>query len=109
MAVARPEKLKLGNHDYTIEWGYIPFDCEFLYGRTNPRLTLMEINDGVAKSQQRDTLLHEILHAVITETHLTFDGNAEEEIIRVVTPLLLGVLRENPGVVKWLSEGVRRG
>lgn len=106
MAVAKPKTVKVSNHDYLIAWGPIPeVDGTFFYGRTHPKLTLIQINDEVAKSQQRDTLLHELLHAAINETHLSFSTEAEEEVIRVVTPLLLGILRENPKVVRWLREG----
>lgn len=105
MAVARPTSVKVSNHNYVIAWGVIPSEGDFLYGRTHPRLTLIQINDEVAKSQQRDTLLHELLHATINETHLAFSAELEEEVIRVVTPILLGIVRENPKVVKWLREG----
>lgn len=110
MAVARPQTVKVSNHDYLIAWGEIQTDTnEFLYGRTVPRLTVIQINDQVAKSQQRDTLLHELLHAAINETHLKFGEDAEEEVIRVMTPLLLQIIRENPKVVRWLREGAPSG
>jgi len=48
----------------------------------------------------RETLLHEMLHAVCEHTGL--DPDQHETIIRSISPLLLHLLRENPKMVAWL-------
>jgi hypothetical protein len=50
----------------------------------------------------RETVLHEVLHAVCEHTGL--DPDEHETIIRSISPLILHVLRENPKFVKWLVE-----
>jgi len=57
----------------------------------------------------RDTLLHETLHALIAQTGLSegsgpLSGDAEEQVVRALTPLLLHVLRENPKLIQFLVE-----
>jgi hypothetical protein len=59
--------------------------------------------------QLRDTLLHEILHAIIAQTGLAetsgpLHGDAEEQTVRALTPLLLHVLRENRALINFLIE-----
>lgn len=59
--------------------------------------------------QVRDTLLHETLHAIIAQTGLSetpgpLHGDAEEQVVRALTPLLLHVLRENKNLIQFLIE-----
>lgn len=53
-----------------------------------------------------DTLLHEIMHAVWKEVGLgeTVDSEVEEKIVKALTTGLVGVLRDNPAVVRWLAK-----
>ena len=59
--------------------------------------------------QVRDTLVHEILPAFIAQTGLAappgpLHGDAEEQTVRALTPLLLHVMRENKTLVQFLIE-----
>ncbi len=58
---------------------------------------------GQSPTQLADTLLHEIIHAAFDQTPLR-QGNTgtEEEIVSALTPILLGVLRNNPEFVELL-------
>lgn len=48
----------------------------------------------------RDTLLHELLHALLVTLEL--DGKKEERIVLALAPLLLDTLRRNPKLVRFL-------
>ena len=50
----------------------------------------------------RETLLHEVLHAVCE--HSGLDPDDHETIIRSISPLILHMLRENPKFVGWLVQ-----
>jgi Zn-dependent peptidase ImmA (M78 family) len=50
----------------------------------------------------RETLLHEMLHAVLDHTGL--DPEDHETIIRSISPLLLHLLKENPKMFAWLVQ-----
>lgn len=57
---------------------------------------------------ERETLLHEILHALIDQTALASDGgplngDAEEQVVRTLSPLLLHTLRSNTALTRWLT------
>lgn len=74
---------------------------------TSARTQEVLVQPGQAPSYERDTILHEILHAVIAETGLRAwfsDQDKEEEMVLVLAPALLEVLRENPALVRYLCE-----
>jgi hypothetical protein len=58
---------------------------------------------------EKETLLHEILHALIDQTALSSDGGPlsgdnEEQVIRTLSPLLFHTLRNNAALTRWLIE-----
>lgn len=58
---------------------------------------------------EKETLVHEILHALIEQTALASDGGPlsgdhEEQTVRTLSPLLYHTLRHNTALVRWLIE-----
>jgi hypothetical protein len=112
--VPRPSTIKIGPHPYAINWGktswkrYAPKEEADTVGRTFPRQNRILIKGWLLElSQQQDTLLHEIQHAImralgLANIDLGKEYDLEESIISLTTPLLLMVLKENPHVVAWL-------
>lgn len=99
------KKVLIGNHVWKVKWRQIEdTGGTFLYGRTSPRTTTIEINDnGVSKSQQRDAVMHEIMHAVFSDIPLPWTDDFDSEtVIRALTPGLLEALRRNPDVVDYI-------
>jgi hypothetical protein len=70
---------------------------------------LMVIGRIGSKSNQRETFMHEFLHAVNAACGLdvVLNGN-EEEVVNRQAKVLLPALRDNPDAVEWLLEGVPR-
>lgn len=60
------------------------------------------IKSGMSQSSVRDTLMHEILHAILQ--HYSMDS---EKIVRVMTPALVSLMRDNPHLVKFLTRDAR--
>lgn len=75
-----------------------------LLGHTNHDDLTVIINEKMSASLARETLLHEMLHTVNEVTGLRAKwGNAKEErIVRRTSPILLELLRRNPGLVAYL-------
>jgi hypothetical protein len=69
------------------------------YGECFSDQCRIEIADYQCLLQQRDTLLHEVMHAVDHEMHC---GMSEPQIRRMATGLLQ-VLRHNAGLVAFLT------
>lgn len=60
-----------------------------------------------AEALVRETLLHEVLHALFDDSGwFAEDDENEEAIIRALSPRLYAVLVENPLLVAYLSEHV---
>lgn len=75
------------------------------------RIVIRGVEQGVY--QERETVLHEILHAVINMTaqrdrFAPIEGGdkdkASEPVVDAMATALLAVLRDNPQVVGWLTE-----
>ena len=79
-----------------------------LAGETKPDLCEIHYSTKQDLQQLRDTIWHEIKHAVFNETGLalilkdTKEEASEEDIIRRTTPVELAIMRENPDLMKWL-------
>lgn len=77
-------------------------------GEHLPMEQLIKLVPGQAPDFERDTVLHEVLHACIHKTCLSemevWGKNHEEAIVVALTPILLDTLRRNPKLVQYLTE-----
>jgi hypothetical protein len=73
------------------------------YGETQLNQSVVTLDPDQSTVVARDTLLHEVLHAVIANTSLGLGRKAEERLIRTLSPQLLAVLRDNPQLVLFLT------
>jgi hypothetical protein len=58
------------------------------------------VDKNLAFSAMQDTILHEVLHVVLQ--HFEKDS---EQLVRILTPSLLAILKDNPKLVSFLTEG----
>jgi hypothetical protein len=78
-----------------------------VYAETDQTISL---DKDMGFERQRETLLHEVLHAVLAITHLdsvmlTQGGDGfDEHVVSVLSPVLLAWLRDNREVVAYLME-----
>lgn len=83
-------------------------ETQFLLGCTRPTHGLIVV-DAVTlpESHVRDTLWHEILHAVFHVFHIAakIDGDdLNENLVARATSPILQVLRDNPQLVRYLTQ-----
>lgn len=112
ITVTPPKKVKVGPHDYVIE--KMTTD---LVQASNAVGACLEVESkiiydpGQSQGQVRDTILHELLHAVWGQTYMDkkYDDNAPDSegelMIHELAPRILALLRDNPALVKFLTEG----
>jgi hypothetical protein len=80
-----------------------------LYGSMEPdtfAISILDLNH-VSLERQKQTFLHECLHALLLQAGLdvSFDSTAEEEeLVRRLAPALLGLLRDNKAAIAYLQE-----
>lgn len=53
-------------------------------------------------SELRDTILHELFHALRYTQGREYGGEVEEDFVRSLATGLIGVLQDNPEFAKWL-------
>ena len=72
------------------------------HGETDTDSRVISIYFSNDMDLYRDTLLHEILHALLSEIHYFQNDDIEEDFVRRMTPRLLAFLQDNPKITKWL-------
>lgn len=75
-----------------------------LLGHCDRRMGVISVEPQQSLEQKRDTLLHEVLHAItdMTGIEAEMSNELEEQIVRRLSPVLLEVLRKNPKLVAFL-------
>lgn len=100
-----PRRLKIVGKVYRIE----PVARDTIngndYGDCHPPECRIRVASDVDIQQIRDTLLHELLHALWSESALgSGEGLCEESVVRQLATSLLATLRDNPALVRFLTE-----
>lgn len=93
-----PKTITVSGRRWTVVKGP---EHERLYGLsegTHGRITLYAGQDDY---QMRDTLLHEVMHAVLRQQGRKYTPKEEEYVTALATGLL-GVLRTNPKLAEYL-------
>lgn len=70
------------------------------WGSTDAGTAQIRVVEAQGPYQERDTVLHELLHAAL----LVMGKGREEEIVSALSPVLLDVLRSNPELVAYLVD-----
>lgn len=104
-----PSSIKTAATEYTVHSEANDFLAEeadegdnILFGRTNHLKGTIHIRPGASASKQRETMMHEVLHTVCFVSGLSHELDAEEGLVRRLTPVLLQVIRDNPELVEYL-------
>lgn len=102
----RPKKVDIGPFRYELYFTPVPLDGYSGLMDANTRTISI---DGTMRDP-RETVLHEVLHAVIDLTGLRSGGKdeaievTEEKLVSALSPWLLTVLTENPKLVEFLLD-----
>lgn len=94
LIAARPYTISVTNRGKDGDWDGL---CE------NDKLNL-DIKQGLHPIDERDTVLHETLHAIIHTYCIPFKSpQAEEAVVRPLATALLAALLDNPKFTLWLT------
>ena len=105
-----PKTIVVGPFTYSVTFDQAAIDAASvaadtsLRGETDHALLTIVVHPKLAAQQAVETLLHEVLHTVMTVAGITqdFGDDKEEQIVNRTSPLLLDVLRRNPSLVAYL-------
>lgn len=100
-----PKVIYIGHADYEIREKR-QFD---LLGETDNIDGVITLRKKQGAACKRDTLLHEVLHATIWMSGYGhgMESEAEEKLVRALTPWLLAALRDNPSLVEFLVKDAK--
>ena len=95
-----PRYLKLGPFNYNVELhdGYWNRDDVRVYGEVDERTCTINLDVDASPEIVRDSILHEILHAIL----IMYDKD-DEDLVRLLAPMLLQVIRDNPKLMLALT------
>lgn len=98
-----PRRVKFGGHVWTLTRVDLDPGLD-IFGRTMKRPSVIEVDRDQGVEQERNTVVHELLHAIVSMAGDLGDDSDEERIVSTLSPWLLTMLRENPSLVRYLTE-----
>lgn len=110
--MSTPTRVKVGAYTYTVKVDAdrikeLEKESETdLYGITSHGILEIALHPTVAPMVMRETLLHEVLHAVLYNTGVAdrMTDKNEEHLVRALSPALFALLRDNPALIQYLVE-----
>jgi hypothetical protein len=106
-----PQKVKVGHVRYTLRVEKGLASIAGATGTCGEDTQLILVDDQVGPDQERDTVLHELLHAIFFASNVKsiLPGDdtkeLEEKLILSTATRLLELLRDNPKLVEYLTSG----
>jgi hypothetical protein len=101
--VRPPLSVRVGQADYRIR---IRARRDPL-GECDTRKQRVDVTAAQSEPSLRDTVVHELLHAIWYESSanamLATDEDEQEKVVRLLSPWLLMLLRDNPDLVAYLT------
>jgi len=84
---------------------YLPEDSlPDVYGLCHKGYQRIEVRDGLPAGEEVDTVLHEVLHAIVFGMGLRSSPATEEKFVLTIASGLLSVLQDNPRFAQWLIQ-----
>lgn len=98
-----PSKIKIGPRTYDIKYveDLRSEDDKQIHGQCHPDELTISLHTGQKKNTEQDSVMHEVLHGIFNLIHLHMP-DLEENIVCRMSPVLLGVIKENPKLVRYL-------
>lgn len=95
-----PGHLRIGPFLYNVELhdGYWNKDDERVYGEVDERTCTINLDIDASQEIVKDAIVHEIIHAI-----LMMYSRDDEELVRILSPMVLQVIRDNPQLVAFLT------
>lgn len=106
----KPWPIKIAPYEYTVKHQRGFAQSSGADGATMESDELIILDNDIQGNYEKEVLLHEAMHAMWGQTSLDRDypdgppDSEGEKIIFTLAPRILALLRDNPELVKWLTE-----
>ena len=105
-----PEKIKVGYRNYKLEeWKQTVASANEAQGQFFSKEGDIGYTADEKGVSHANTLIHEILHAIVYQWNMELDEKAEEHIVNGITNGLTTVLVDNPKLIDYLKEKIKEG
>lgn len=100
---ARPQSVRVLGKQHRIN--YKPAEeMDNCYGLCFNGRQRIDIQGDLPGSEEADTVLHEVLHAILFQMAVLLPPEVEEQFVRPAASGLYAVLQDNPQFAKWLIQ-----
>ncbi len=102
--VGRPPAIIVAPHRFTVTYEDDLADNSQACGLCGEDKQQIHIDNDLGPTVERETVLHEVMHAIWHQTELDrkFKDSDEEMVAWTLAPRLLALLRDNEELVRWL-------
>jgi len=105
-----PEKIKVGYRDYKLEeWKQTVASANEAQGQFFSKEGVIGYTADEKGVSHANTLIHEILHAIIYQWNMDLDEKIEEHVVNGLTNGLTTVLVDNPKLIDYLKDKIKEG
>ena len=105
-----PEKIKIGYKNYKLEeWNQTVASANEAQGQFFSIEGVIVYTADEKGVSHANTLIHEILHAIVYQWNMELDEKTEEHIVNGITNGLTTVLVDNPKLIDYLKEKIKEG
>lgn len=95
----RPAYIQVGPLRWTVVWeGHE----DGSYGSCDTYTLTINIRDDLAPDLERETVMHELLHAVYRTAGIDSTVMREEQIVSALSPHLMDAMLRTPGLLSYL-------
>ncbi len=74
------------------------------YGETDHTKKLIQVESATDHDQQREVLLHEILHQLMHMTEIALTPEVEERVATLLGRAIYGHINDNRALWKWMQQ-----
>lgn len=103
MTAKLPSKIRVWSHDFSVAKKEHVLDGEAI-GAINCTRQEIFLRDNLKPSQEVETLIHELMHAITYYTNLIKDREEEEKIVDTYTAGLVSIFKDNPKLLIYIKE-----
>ena len=105
-----PKKIKVGYRDYKLEeWKQTVASANDAHGQFFAKEGIIGYTVEEKGVSHANTILHEIIHAIIYQWNIDLGEKTEEHLVNGLTNGLIAVFVDNPNLMDYLKLKIKEG
>tara|TARA_Y100000296_G_scaffold43156_1_gene49620 strand:- start:2273 stop:2626 length:354 start_codon:yes stop_codon:yes gene_type:complete len=108
--ITMPESIKIGYRDYKLEkWKQTVASANDAHGQFFSKEGIIGYTEEEKGVSHANTILHEILHAIIYQWNIELGEKEEEHLVSALSNGLTTVLVDNPNLMDYIKNKIKEG